>query len=485
MIDLHKIFPLRWFFPLIAVIPIFFAACLAGAFLDSSISNQLDDRLERNLRGLGENISNSSEFALQTKNIAELNKLICAGLHLSAEINEIEILDERSVQVSDCRRMVKVDGESVSVVLPIHPLDRDQLKTSNKNIIIGYVRITSAKSIVESEKRQIRLKIFGILSISVLLTLSLSYLFTRKLAGAVIELSVASKSIAGKNFHIKFSKILGGELGQMQKSFLEMSRTMSDFTKQLNNNVAARTKELESQKVLLEKAYSENKRLIHRINGAIENERKVIALDLHDVFNTVILHILGTARQTKSILRKITQEVNLCDAQSNLDVIEKNANHLYALSKDLVSNLRPDVLDEFGLAEALHDLVDKQGKSDIECQYSLILNGHVPRFDYDFNIAVYRIVQESLSNVAKHAKAAHCNINLTVIEKIDQYRLVLSIEDDGNGFDISCRRQGFGLDGMRERSGGIGGILEVSSTHGTGSKVMFSVDKNIQSHLEI
>lgn len=484
MIDLHKILPLRWFFPLIAVLPVFFVACLAGVFLDVSISNQLDNQLEKNLRGLGENISNSSEFALQTKNTSELNKLICAGLHLSAEINEIEILDDRSVQVGDCRRMVKIEGESMTVTLPIHPLDRDQVKSS-KNIVIGYVRINSAKSIIENEKRQIRLKILGIFTITVFFTLLFSYFFTRKLAGAVIELSQASKSITDKNFQIDFSKILGGEVGQMQKSFLDMSRTMSDFTKQLNNNVEARTKELDTQKNLLEKAYTENKRLIHRINTAIENERRVIALDLHDVFNTVILHILGTARQTKSMLRKLDQQLDLTDAQSNLVAIEQNANHLYALSKDLVSNLRPEVLDEFGLAEALNDLVDKNRKSHADCQYSLAFNAQIPRFDYDFNIAIYRIVQESLSNVAKHANATHCKITLTAIDKIDHCRIVLSIIDDGNGFDMSNRKQGFGLEGMRERAGGIGGTIEVSSAPGVGTNILLSVDKKNQSQTEI
>lgn len=467
------------------MLPVFIVACLAGVFLDVSISNQLDNQLENNLRGLGENISNSSEFALQTQNTSELKKVICASLYLSAEINEIEILDDSSVKLDDCRRMVKIEGDSIAVTLPIHPLNRDQVKSTSKNIVIGYVRITAAKSVVENEKRLIRWVLFLVLTFAVLLTLLFSYFFTKKLAFAVIELSQASKSITEKNFQIEFSKMLGGEVGQMQKSFLEMSRTMSDFTKHLNNNVEARTKELDTQKNLLEKAYTENKRLIHRINTAIENERRLIALDLHDVFNTVILHILGTARQTKSMLHKVAQQVDVSGAQSNLVAIEHNANHLYALSKDLVSNLRPEVLDEFGLAEALQDLVTKHGNSHADCQYSLKLNGQIPRFDYDFNIAIFRIVQESLSNVAKHANATQCKITLTVIDKINHCRIVLSIIDDGNGFDMRNRKQGFGLDGMRERAGGIGGTIEVSAAPGASTNILLCVDKYIQSKTEI
>ena len=484
--DLHK-FPLRWFFPIVAALPILLAACLVGPLLDLTISSQMEERLERNLRGLAENISNSSDFALLTKNTAELNKLICSALHLSAEINEIEILDAQSAQVSNCRRMVKINGEPLTLVRSIHPLPRDQsigpdqITTSPQTI--GYVRIFTTKAIIQSEIRQIRWAIFSILTAAVLVTVFFTYFFTRKIAVAVVELSEASKSIASKKYSFSFSKILGGEIGQMQSSFLEMARTMADFTAQLNNNVTARTKELDTQKNLLEKAYTENRRLIHRINNAIENERKAIALDLHDVFNTVILHILGTARQTKSILRKVTEKIDLGNALSNLANIEKSANHLYALSKDLVSNLRPEVLDEFGLAEALKELVDKHGQSHVDCHYSLIISGNVPRFDYDFNIAVYRIVQESLSNVAKHAKATHCDVALTVIDKIDHCRMVLSISDDGIGFDMKSRKQGFGLEGMRERAGGIDANIDMTSSIGAGTKILFSADKIFQSEV--
>ena len=152
--DLHK-FPLRWFFPIVAALPILLAACLVGPLLDLTISSQMEERLERNLRGLAENISNSSDFALLTKNTAELNKLICSALHLSAEINEIEILDAQSAQVSNCRRMVKINGEPLTLVRSIHPLPRDQsigpdqITTSPQTI--GYVRIFTTKAIIQSE----------------------------------------------------------------------------------------------------------------------------------------------------------------------------------------------------------------------------------------------------------------------------------------------------------------------------------------------
>lgn len=484
MIAPTKSLSLRWFFLYLAVVPTILVAIIIGVLISGTVSTKLVDQLKSNSSALGEHIANSSEFALQTKNVNELTKLICASLYASKDINEIEILNDRSVQLTSCPRLNKYDGESFITLVPIHALKNtnaiavasktDAEKGGDTNI--GYVRITTSLTLMQREWLHILATILTILLGAIIFSLLFSFFLTRHLTRALVELSTASKNIASKNFQFQFSKILGGEFGQMQTSFLEMVRTMENFTKHLENNVSSRTKELEAQKNLLAKALGENKRLISKSNMAAENERKSIALDLHDVYNTLILSILGTARRTKSTLIKIDKDERLAQPISDMVVIEGSANRLYSLSRDLVSNLRPEGLDNLGLAEAIKDLVSQQQMTHSDCQYNFFISGVVPKLGYEFNIGVYRIAQESLSNVTKHSNATRCEISLTVVKNEDRERILLRIEDNGTGFDANDTKTGIGLIGMRERAWGAGGSIDISSKQGTGTRVLFSVD---------
>jgi len=482
MISPIKSLSLRWFFLYLAVLPTVLVAIIIGILVSETVSSKLVDQVKSNSRELAEHIANSSEYSLQTKNVDDLTKLICASLFASKDINEIEILNDRRVQLTSCPRLNKNDGDSFVTFVPIHALKAAKGAGSvagvrkESDTIIGYVRISTSMSSMQSEWLNILATILIILFGAIIFSLLVSYLLTRRLILSLIELSTASKNIAAKNFQFRFSKILGGEFGLLQKSFLEMARTMENFTKQLENQVIARTKELESQKNLLTKALADNKRLIAKSNMAVENERKSIALDLHDVYNTFILSILGTARKTKSSLSKMNIDGRLDMAITDMLVIEGSANRLYSLSSDLVSNLRPEVLDNFGLTEAIKDLVSQQQMIDAECQYHFAAAGVVPKLEYEFNIGVYRIAQESLSNVTKHSGATRCEISLTVIKNEDSERILLRIEDNGNGFDVSGTKTGIGLIGMRERAWGAGGSIDISSKHGSGTKVLFSAD---------
>lgn len=480
----YKSLSLRWLFLYLTVVPTLLVAVIIGILISQTLSSKLEEQLVNNSKALGEHIANSSEYSLQTNNVHELTKLMCASLYASKDINEIEILNDRSVQLTSCPRLNKYDGDSFITLVPIH-----SIRTTNATVLasksdadkpgdtnIGYVRITTSLSLMQRDRLHILATILTIFVGAIIFSLLFSFFLTRHLTLALVELSTASKKIASKNFQFQFSKILGGEFGQMQTSFLEMVRTMENFTKQLENNVSSRTKELEAQKNLLAKALGENKRLIAKSNMAVENERKAIALDLHDVYNTLILSILGTARRTRSRLRKIDKDDQLAQPISDMVVIEGSANRLYSLSRDLVSNLRPEGLDNLGLAEAIKDLVSQQQMTHSDCQYNFFISGVVPKLGYEFNIGVYRIAQESLSNVTKHASATRCEISLTVLKNEDRERILLRIEDNGTGFDANDTKTGIGLIGMRERAWGAGGSIDISSKQGAGTKVLFSVD---------
>ena len=134
----------------------------------------------------------------------------------------------------------------------------------------------------------------------------------------------------------------------------------------------------------------------------------------------------------------------------------------------LIAELRPAALDEIGVEAAIQGLAERVSATaglavDTELALSGARNAHGPGSELESTI--YRLVQEALTNVAKHSRAEH--VRLCVMEHNGVVEV--SVEDDGVGFDVGAGHGGFGLPGMRERVAMIGGSFELSSAPGGGA----------------
>ena len=117
-------------------------------------------------------------------------------------------------------------------------------------------------------------------------------------------------------------------------------------------------------------------------------------------------------------------------------------------------------LDELGLRPALETLIERtQAAHGLAIDATLELDRDGPRLGPDIEIAVYRVIQESLNNAARHADGEH--IQVIVLRRFDE--VLVTVRDDGRGFDVDRPSTGFGLTGMRERIALVGGRLEISS----------------------
>jgi signal transduction histidine kinase len=197
---------------------------------------------------------------------------------------------------------------------------------------------------------------------------------------------------------------------------------------------------------------------LRRTMRAAEEERRRWARELHDE----TLQGLGGLRVLLSSARRTSDVEQLHKTlQTAVDQIAEEIANLRAL----ITELRPAALDELGLAPALEALFER-----VRTLHGIELDAHVElefergrardRLDPDVETAVYRLVQESLSNAARHAHADH--IVAQVAEHDGELRIV--IRDDGSGFDIEAPSAGFGLTGMRERVALTGGQLEITSS---------------------
>jgi two-component system, chemotaxis family, CheB/CheR fusion protein len=229
----------------------------------------------------------------------------------------------------------------------------------------------------------------------------------------------------------------------------------------LEGHVKQRTQELQQKVREHESAKVEVTNLLHRLVTAQENERARIARDLHDD--------LG---QQLTALRLALERLQAGSAGGSKEIEDALALTRQA-SRDadfLAWQLRPSALDELGLAAALPRFV-REWSSHAGVPAEVRLEGFESgQLGRDAEVAYYRVAQEALNNVSKHAQASRVDVVLASRGRT----VVLVVEDDGVGFnpaDQDTRMRGFGLAGMRERATLIGADLHVESSRGGGTSV--------------
>ncbi len=214
------------------------------------------------------------------------------------------------------------------------------------------------------------------------------------------------------------------------------------------------------------------KGLSHRLLEVQEAERRYIARELHDeigqTLTAVKLNLL-------SLQRDVETEQAQQRLQDGVSIIERALQEV----RDLSLNLRPSLLDDLGLVPALRWLIDRQVQA-MKVSARIELEDFHEPLPAVLEIACYRIVQEALTNVAKHAKASSVWVTLTC----HKTHIELIIGDDGAGFNVQPTRaqatlgQSLGLLGMEERALLVGGRIEFESILGKGTevKVLFPVE---------
>jgi signal transduction histidine kinase len=195
-----------------------------------------------------------------------------------------------------------------------------------------------------------------------------------------------------------------------------------------------------------------------------ERERARWARELHDD----TLQGLGALRVRLATALRVGQPEQLAEVVGA--AVVQIGDEIAAL-RSLITELRPAALDELGLGAAIESLVESRAGTDLEVHLELALAREdgvaVERLDREVESAVYRVIQEALTNVTKHAGAD--NVWIEVAEQPDAIAIV--VRDDGIGFDMDDRGRGFGLVGMRERVALRGGSLTIVSAPTAGTEL--------------
>ncbi|WP_425808075.1 ATP-binding protein [Desulfitobacterium sp. Sab5] len=250
------------------------------------------------------------------------------------------------------------------------------------------------------------------------------------------------------------------EIGVLTKAFNQMILSLSESDRE-REELLQQLKEKEEMRL----------QLLEKLITAQEEERKRISRELHDETSQSLTSLMVN-------LKVLESEASFCNVGDRLremrQVVSETLDEVHHLARDL----RPSVLDDLGLVPALERYVREYGET-----YGIEVDFHNMGFDGErvsapAEVALYRIIQEALTNVAKYARAQTVSV---LLDWRDNWVSAI-VEDDGQGFEpdtvITSPSHGLGLFGMQERATLLGGSFSIESRPGNGTTIYIKVPAN-------
>lgn len=196
-------------------------------------------------------------------------------------------------------------------------------------------------------------------------------------------------------------------------------------------------------------------------------ERDRLAREIHDTlaqgFTSIVMH-LEAAEQNTTNTQLPEQTAH------HITVAKETARHSLQQAREVVADLRPDLLTKQSLPSALERTVTKWAQT-TQLSASFVQTGEERPLSTDMDVTLLRATQESLANVRKHAQAKHVTVTLSYMSD----RVILDVQDDGIGFDPHADTGGFGLTAMRERVAEHGGTIDVETEIEDGTTIVVTL----------
>jgi signal transduction histidine kinase len=336
------------------------------------------------------------------------------------------------------------------------------------------IREPEAAALAPSSRLRRDLLIAG--SVFLAIGLVLAWGTARSVAGPVRRLTEAARRVAGGDLQAAIPPAGEDEIGELARSLevmrAELSRLLARaqaWTEELEHRVQERTAALEATAGVLRQKEEARGELLRKLITAQEEERKRIARELHD--------------ETSQVLATLALGLEAAAAAPSPDAAREKLAGLRKLAVDaldgvhrIIHALRPSALDDLGLVSAIRwyaeTLLEPHG---LEVDFSV--RGDEGRLPPAVETALFRTVQEALTNVAKHADADRVAIAVAFRPEA----LEIRVEDDGRGFNVAeaLRGEGAGLGllGMRERMTLLEGTLDIASRPGGGTRLTLRVPR--------
>ncbi len=321
-----------------------------------------------------------------------------------------------------------------------------------RGLPVGAIRLGISRAGLDRLMWNLAFKVFAVLFVLMLVGIGSIWRFSRRMAQPIQRLRDSARAVQAGDLDQRVAVDRGDEIGELTSAFNAMTAELARSRDEL-----LRKEEIRA-------------RLLEQVITAQEDERKRIARELHD--------------ETSQALTSLMVGLKVLEQRSDSTGVRETLADLRALTgktleavHHLALQLRPSVLDDLGLVPAVERLAgDFRRTHGIQVAFETNLRTG-PRLPSALETALYRITQEALTNVARHAAAS----SVSVLLEVRRGSAALIVEDDGRGFDTARCMSGvrdercLGVFGMRERATLLGGTLTIESTPGSGTTVFVEI----------
>jgi len=450
---------------------------------------QVAEELAERGRILARALAETSEYNVISGNLTDLRLTINGLVQSDKSIYRIDVVDatgKRAVRVTSesaldaephyyeaaIRKQVVWINLFTDNGIPHVSASSDTRPPTLTTEVVGAVRVTmSPANMLAKQARRFQVEV-AMAALALVASGVLAWVLARSLILPLRDAIGALRAIRGGNYRIDLPVTTGGEVGELQASIGEMSVALDQSKQDLENKVAARTQDLLESRNEALRADADKRKLIQKVNSIIEDERKSIAVEIHDELNASLIAVRLEAQSIATLAGRAPAGPEVEDIRAKAQAITRLALDLYANGRRLVRRLRPEVLDMLGLHGAVEEML-RHYDSGSGCRFAFHSEGDFSRLGNELAISAYRIVQEALSNVMKHAGASFAQVSLVLDE--DENVLRIAVEDDGQGFEPAVNSEGIGIIGMRERVYALRGAIAVRSAPQRGTTVAITL----------
>nr|MBF0222244.1 HAMP domain-containing protein [Desulfobulbaceae bacterium] len=396
----------------------------------------------------------------------------------------------RTMSLSEYIMKQSVSGWQDADLEEVSELIRQELTSLgpilDQHLKIHLTELGRAEAYVSDKYRSARIFVWSSIVIMSILVIGILVLMMRSILGPVRVLQEGAKRIGDGNLDYDLVLSSGDELEFLAQEFNDMAKKLSVSYSELDRKVKERTRELsganaELKREIIERKTAQEEQMraeeqIHILSQELlkiqESERQQISLDLHD----------NVAQELSAL--KVAGESIWSELHSDEDPLrqqihewEKMLDRCVKTVRELSYNLRPPGLEQIGLASAVSDYCRGFSKnSGIAVNFSTAGIDSL-QLDYTYAINIYRLIQEALNNIHKHAQATTAEIKLTASHP----NIILRIDDDGKGFDVeegylkAQHNKRLGLLGMQERVRMYDGVFHIQSRLNKGTKIRIEI----------
>jgi len=341
--------------------------------------------------------------------------------------------------------------------LPINPDDRIRKLTTTWGEVIDVttlmangliVQLGLSEDAIEEITNTVTFQIFSVTLVMIVVGFIAAFLLTWILTRPILSLVEATRAVANGDFSRQVTRWANDEIGDLADAFNTMTHSLAQAARESGEREAMRED------------------YIRGVISAQEEERKRIARELHDSTSQSLTSLLVG-------LRNLEAANDLLTVRTRIEDIRKVVNNTLDEVHILAWQLRPSVLDDLGLVAALGRYIeDYQNRYQIQVDF--VTRGLDERLAIALETSLYRMVQEGLTNIARHAQAK----NASVLLEQRQNGIRVIIEDNGIGFEPDKQaysQKSLGLQGIRERIQLFGGKLTIESQSGQGTSLFIEI----------